>query len=330
MDNINYWLSKIKKEFDIVYNQNRNKHEIIEETLLLNSIERQEIIKEIGNSPYSLDKINTFLGSCKNKHRFMYKYVTIHVLCNKIGKRLHTQIINTLYRTNTILKIFLGNNMKKIVITLVPIDEPRKKPKGTDIVQPYHINGGYTYIHDETIFIYRLEEWPKVALHELLHKIPMLQNTKWTPSILRKMYQTFKINMEGCPYQCSTNLEPTESIIEAWAIFLHTAFMSFEKNRDFSRLLKDEIKWNNQQIQWILQKQKTMEDGKWKEDTHAFSYLILRGILLHNLNIFLGMTIPYNPNELYKLWEKEWTKMVKKTNNNKNENSLRMSKYGDV
>ena len=226
--------------------------------------------------------------------------------------------------------MFLGNAPNDFVITLIPLDEPRKKPTGNDVVEPYHINGGYTYVRHKNIYIYRLEEWPKVALHELLHNMPMLQEIKWTPVIIRKLYAMFNIDTKGCPKRCSTDLEPTEGIIEAWAIFLHTAFMSFETEGDFYRLFTNEIKWNDHLIGWILKKQDAQPDKKWREGTHAFSYLVLRGILLHNMEAFLGMPMPYNPEALFQFFEKGWKGLVLRPSSTGNRNSMRMSRYGDV
>ncbi len=326
MYNTTKWLSKARKDFELIY----NRYKPDEDKDMLSDTERQALIEELGNSLYSLEKVNTFLTNCTHKYRFTCGLVTINVMCNKVCKKLRVQIIKTLYRANTILKMFSGNNIKRITFTLVPVNEPRTKPTGINTVKPYHINGGYTYIHGEHIYIYRLEEWPKVALHELLHKIPKLQDIRWSSNIIRKLYTTFRIDTTGCPEQCNTYLEPTEGVIEAWAIFLHTAFISFEMEGDFERLLRDEIRWNDHQIQWILKKQEAQGDGKWREGTHAFSYLVLRGIILHNIDVFLEMPIPYDPDALYRFWENGWNNLELNPIGVYNKRSMRMSRYGDV
>ena len=330
MATVQKWITKAKKELVFCHQHYTVQKESIPFTMEMS----KQLIEEIGDSKYTLEGIKEFLYRCKRRTRFSMNCITIDVLCNRISKKLLEQITRSLYRLNTICRIFeiTGNN-KTYPIILVPLNEPRKKPKERgDIIEPKHVNGGYTYINNGNIYIYRLEEWPKVVLHEMLHNVPKLQTISWSNNTIKQLYDVFNIDTLGCPDNCNTVLEPTEAVIEAWAIFLHTVFLSIEiQNSDFYELMEDEIKWNKQHTEWIQSKQEIYKNKKWNETTHMFSYIVLRGIILQHLNSFLKLSIPYNENDLSHFWIKN--KHIKRDKNIKKEDdstTLRMSKYGDL
>jgi hypothetical protein len=156
---------------------------------------------------------------------------------------------------------------------------------------------------------------------------------------MKQMYRVFDIDTVGCPDNCTTDLEPTEGVVEAWAIFLHTVFMSIETpEKDFSKLLDDEIQWNKNHIRWIQHKQEICKNKKWSEKSHLFSYIVLRGIILQHLNSFLKLSIPYDEIKLARFWIEKWQIIEKEYKENKNKNNnedkknttLKMSRYGDV
>lgn len=331
--NINTWIHKIEKVMENV--QKDFMVSLYQEQV--DHIYREHLRLELEDSKYTINRIGDYLTNCNIKHIYELDGITLTVLCMKIGKNLGEKIIRSLFRIKTIRELFGLNKEKMMDIVLLPINEPRRKPKKGEHIQPKHINGAYTYISNGTIYIYRLEEWPKVILHEVLHNVSKLQSITWDERDIVKLYDAFDIDNSGCPQNCKTILEPTEAIIETWAIFLHTVFIALEKGRDadFYDLLKQELVWNNQQIRWILEKQKTDGKGVWHEDTHTFSYIVLRGILLHNLGAFLGIKMPYSGNILTDFLIQKWG-VLKKTimklpyvNMNK-KNSLRMSKLGDL
>lgn len=325
------WVQKAAQELDHAYT-----HLSMEEKQEpMTNTEKNVLREELLKSQYTLPKVQSYLAKCIHRTRFTMGRIVIDVMCNKISKGLHEQVIRSLYRANATIACFGGiDSASGIRVVLLPIHAPRQKPNAVqDTIEPEHVNGGYTYVHGNTVYIYRLEEWPKVMLHELIHHIPKIQNIRWTPKMLADMYHIFEIDNAGCPVHCSTLLEPTEAVVEAWAIFLHTAYMSHEMNKDFYKLLRDEIHWNDAHIAWIMHKKARMHmvEG-WKEGTHVFSYIVLRGILLQHLDEFLRMSMPYRPKDLQKLWEKGWAfipsrikqiKVVKK-------GTLRMSRYGNV
>jgi len=303
----------------------------IEETKnTLTETERQQLLHELTNSHYTLSGVKENLIKCRTYWSFAINGICIDVLCNRIGKILRAQVHRSLYRASATSACFGGFSGGTIRVVLVPTNNRRYKPEPHAPVEPEHVNGGYTYVSGNTVYIYRLEEWPKVMLHELIHHVHSIQKIRWTPKITKELYGMFGIDTAGCPERCSTLLEPTEAVVEAWAIFLHTAYMSYETGKDFKALMLEEISWNDQHIAWVMQKKQNTQ-GIWRESSHIFSYIVLRGILLHNLETFLNMTIPYRANALHKLWIQGWTSidgLIKKKRVVKN-GTLRMSRHGD-
>jgi hypothetical protein len=337
MTAVEKWIEKVKKELVFCHQHYTVQKERIPYTPEM----RSQLIEEMGNSKYTLEGVKEFLIHSKQRVRFSMNCITIDVVCNRISKNFLAQIARTLYRTNAICRLFgITENNRIYPILLVPFNEPRRKPKNAkDIVEPKHVNGGYTYINNGTIYIYRFEEWPKVVLHEILHNVPKIQSISWSHNTMKQMYRVFDIDTVGCPDNCTTDLEPTEGVVEAWAIFLHTVFMSIETpEKDFSKLLDDEIQWNKNHIRWIQHKQEICKNKKWSEKSHLFSYIVLRGIILQHLNSFLKLSIPYDEIKLARFWIEKWQIIEKEYKENKNKNNnedkknttLKMSRYGDV
>lgn len=330
------WLARARNELEHAYNRyelGHNEYEVSE-------IERTQLVAELAHSQFTVDGVTRFLKRCRSKQVYSIQNISLTLMCTSAAKkannRLTIQIVKSLYRTAAIARMFGtgGASPREINVVLLPMNKPRRKPIGEQQVEPKHVNGGYTYVNNGSIYIYRLEEWPKVMLHEVLHNFPRLQDVSWTPAMLRQLYTTFGIDTTDCSRRCKTDLEPTEAIIEAWAIFLNIAFLSFETEGNFYKMLKNEIQWNDHHIQWILKKKQAEPDGKWKEGTHLFSYLVLRGIILHNLEQFLGLSMPYDPAKLLALWKNGWVQIKLSDRagpaDGPGRNSLRMSRYGDL
>lgn len=297
--------------------------------------EREGLIKELGDSRYTLPGVTDYIQACRKRLVFRLANGSIHIEVmyprDRLPSKLWGQVYRSLYRANATASCFGG--LGKIRVVLLPVHQPRRKPHAQGMVQPEHVNGGYTYVSGNTVYIYRQEEWPKVMLHELLHHVPAIQRVRWTPKMLQELYAVMGIDRDGCPNSCSTALEPTEAIVEAWAIFLHTAYMSHETGSHFDGLMRDEIAWNKRHIAWILKK-KARDNGVWREGTHLFSYIILRGMLLLDLDRFLGMPMPYRAGALRDLWVREWGTLPAVVTQDASKGAagsgtLRMSRHGD-
>jgi hypothetical protein len=321
------WVIKASHELANAYKDNgllETKHSITES-------ERMGLLKELGNSRYTMPGVREYILACKKRYVFTLAMgsIRIDVLYphDRLPSKLRGQVSRSLYRARATADCFGG--LGTIHVVLVPINQPRRKPQHKDMVEPKHVNGGYTYISGNTVYIYRLEEWPKVMLHELLHHVPAIQKIRWTSKMLHQLYIEFGIDKQGCPDSCSTVLEPTEAIVEAWAIFLHTVYMSHETGKSFDSLIGDEITWNKRHIAWILKK-KEIAHGVWSEGTHLFSYIVLRGMLLLHLDRFLGMPMPYRAGILRDFWIYQWNMLPTMITQGAAMNgTLRMSYHGD-
>lgn len=290
----------------------------------------KELKEEFKTSQFSMGSIDGFLDRCTKTHIYKLGNTKISIICNNLSQFIRKKITISLFRIECIRQLF--SLKKELNIVLLPINEKRRKPENHQVIHPRHINGAYTYVSDGRIYVYRLEEWPKVILHEVLHNVPRLQDVKWSDMDIQRLYAQFSIDMKGCPTRCRTLLEPTEAIIETWAIFMHTIFISIEYGKDFKKLLQMEIKWNDKHTRWILDKQNSYMDGTWHEHTHAFSYIVLRGIIMHNLEKFLGMKTPYRGDRIVSLLLNNWQELKENIMKipNRNRKTLRMSRFGHM
>lgn len=178
---------------------------------------------------------------------------------------------------------------------ILPCRTKRFFPKKGEVAAE-HINGGYTYTHNHTIFIYRLEEFPKVAIHELLHN-SLLHVHSWEKASLLEMYQAFHIDTHRCDTYCSTQLTPNEAIIEAWALMMHLYFVSKEEKVAFSELYHKELAYNlSMSHKLLVYQQETLP--LWKEKTHSYSYIRLKTCILYYWKVFSKIPYPYDAQRL--------------------------------
>lgn len=220
---------------------------------------------------------------------------TMHVVWG--GRKTHTKhpylvLKRIMMRVHALLTMY-ERKQQHITFWVVPTSNVRKFPTQDRVpVQGRNINGGFTYPDQKVVFIYRYEELPKVVLHELIHHLPIDTTNHWTQSSKMELYRLLGISSHGCPDSCSTDLNPNEAVVETWAEIMHVAFLTYEYGFPWRGALDKEVQWGLQQARKVLRKQQRME-GVWKEGTHAYSYIVLRVILLLNIQKFLA-TPPRN------------------------------------
>jgi hypothetical protein len=159
------------------------------------------------------------------------------------------------------------------------------------VVEPKHINGGFTYVYESEqnntihIFIVRREEFPKVMLHETLHHSFIDQHTNiHNNPALRDIVATLK---KLCNIHPSTLFLPNEAIVETMAIIMHSLCISIEYNIDARTVIDKEIQWGHVQAHRVLEYQKHLNDGLWRETSNAYCYIVIKAILLDDYNGFL-------------------------------------------
>ena len=186
-----------------------------------------------------------------------------------------------------------------------------------------HINSGAT-VHnllEETVelFIWRKEEIEKVLLHEMIHTLK-LDFMDYPKELKIDIIQKFNI-------PDSIELRLGEAYVETWAVLLNTVFVSFTKNKmdtkkqckidsseffKFFKLFAMEIFFTLYQSSKILRhfgyeciydckvplvKSKNPNDAMQKlfeQETSVFSYYLIKGSVLMNLDGFINFCCKNN------------------------------------
>lgn len=175
---------------------------------------------------------------------------------------------------------------------------PKRLPRKGAALTPDHINSGLTYTYgdwDQTnIEIFRMQEFPKVLCHELIHffniGIPREQNDR----LSTKAASLF--NVRGLK-----TMNVNEALTELNAVVLNAAILS---SASLLECLEEEYRHTEQTIADIRDHfGLTSNDwSRWRETTHAFSYLVLK-------HLFMGELLGYNGafNCAQKSGQKEFT-----------------------
>lgn len=174
-----------------------------------------------------------------------------------------------------------------LTIYLFPTSLKRYFPK-RGMLQEKHINGGYTYLHQNTIYVYRLEECFKVILHELLHHSK--HQIEWKPNEIQDLKSVMKLSP-------NYTFLPTEAVVEFWATVYHLRFIVEEQNIPFRQLYHEELAWSLSQTKRLLTYQKTYYPI-WNELTNAMSYIYLKTCFLYFIQDFLPLTKNYSSSKL--------------------------------
>ena len=179
-------------------------------------------------------------GYSKNKNK---KFInSLDITC----KRLHQLSYD--------LKKKFNVNTKYLNIIIVDCPQKRKF-----IDNKFFINGGFTYLNGDTIYIYRFEEFQKVVLHEFLHHHFIYDHNEYL------YINNIKINFN-------------EAIIEFLATYYQCKFTN--------TLINDEIKYSKEIAQKVIA-------INLNNNTNIFSYCVIKYILLQNYkNILINIKNP--------------------------------------
>jgi hypothetical protein len=168
-------------------------------------------------------------------------------------------IVNIRYYYTTHKKTLPSDNKKKILTS-------------------EHVNSGLCYIdsteNDINIIIHRREEFHKVLTHEMLHLFDVIPFDKKLQELFEKRYPMI-------PY-----INANEAYVELNALILYTGILSDMLNKPFEILLAREQKFTNNQMNKLFKyfEFSSLKDyTKWNESTSAFSYYIVKGMLLNQL-----------------------------------------------
>jgi hypothetical protein len=263
------------------------------------------VLKEFRESSYILPDLPEFLDSLKSCYCIQYGNVKLMFFSpNTSLSRFELFKLRRCAKRAHVLTKFYQKHTTPFEFYVVPHKSLRQFPAEGDIVRPENINGGFTYVSSlETtslvqIFIFRLEEFPKVMLHEITHHLPFhTPSSKWSPSVINAFYKLFTIDTAGCPHDCTVRLEPNEAIVEFWATIFHLMFLCIESNEisRFEQLLACEQRWSAKQASRLLQLQRKASTP-WTEETHSYAYIVLKDLFLQNALAFMqSFRPPYDP-----------------------------------
>ena len=134
------------------------------------------------------------------------------------------------------------------------------------------VNGGWTYRNSNEIYIFRIEEWDRVLIHECIHAL------NWDATILDSTKTCLEGSVGGGSLMPAIFEAATELNAEwLWSI-IHSpvddyAGLTWQKQRA----------WQEKQCIAILARAPT----PWVEDTSVFAYYVLKTALAADMSAFL-------------------------------------------
>lgn len=220
--------------------------------------------------------VTEYLMKCNNIYYLKYDKIIFYIFSkNTINYSDINYIKNMFNRVHITMKLY---QMDKSLTFFIIFNPSKRYISKKEIIKPKHINGGFTYINGNYIYIVRKKDSEKVILHELLHHNKLIQNDDWDQTNIDIIKNKMNIRKDCILY-------PNEAVIETLACILHVSFKAIEQGKDFKMLFKKEL--NHSMI--LYKKIKDHQGNKlWYEKTNAYSYIILRTILFYYNDIFLS------------------------------------------
>jgi hypothetical protein len=266
--------------------------------------DREKLKNEWAQSNYVPSAVAVpYLNSVSHIRRWKTAYFTLDIWIPETSPSSHFFVLKWLRRLETLRRLY--QSTKSIHFICVPLPIPREFPKESDANQclnQTNVNGGYTYIHQNTVYLFRAEELPKVLLHEYLHQIQGNKDSEWRqhPTALSYVRQLENIHP-------SVDIRPNEAVIEYWAWIYQQSFVALDYHLPPKRLWMAETQFIMLQAKRIYNHQRNCRPVHWYEETHVFSYYILKAFLVwvtghRNREISLF----YNIDSLIHTLETQW------------------------
>ena len=284
-----YYIKNIKKIFNYYDNY------ISDNIIIDNADNSSNLIDnfsfELKNSKFSNNNhyIN-FIEKCSNKVVLIYHkdiLIKFFIYTKKLSIFELIKLTKLYKRIFILYKFYNFNKTMNFHILFCPFK--RFMPNNNNTFDYIHINGGYTYINGNDIYIYRYDEYSKVVLHEFIHHINIINDSIFTMN-------NYNINKLKDYYNISntTKLLPGEAVVEFWACFYNLLFLSIEYCIPLKELIKKETLFAINQYNKL---RKFNKYKLWQEKTNVFCYFIIKLILLYNYEKFLKFELPYNHNK---------------------------------
>ena len=233
------------------------------------------------NNNFNFEFAYKYLQKCNECYHITYKELNMYVILEtEITPKIAKKLFKNLYRVYLISKIYNISKWGNYIFNYYIIMNPLKRcmpSKKDEVIDAVNINGGYTYINKNNIYIIREEDYEKVIIHELLHHNTLIHNQDWEAQNIKRLKEHFKIDK-------SMLLIPNEAIIETFACILNTVYHSIETGTSFNENLKRDQEHSVILAKKILDKQ----NGElWNEKTHSYCYIVFKTILYVYFNDFL-------------------------------------------
>jgi len=154
------------------------------------------------------------------------------------------------------------------------------------IFTPENINSGSTYLHRDKISIWRIEEYEKVLIHELIHcyKFDFYDDVKKYGELKNIINKVIKINGVDALQ---------ESYTEALATIIYASLVAKRQNSPYEKVLKNEIIFLFFQVCKIIkiyggEKLSDIKSITINQLTSVRSYFIIKFVLLFNYDNFIN------------------------------------------
>ena len=281
-------------------------------TYISNNINNCKIItyeNTIHNKKFVLnfiiyDKININNLDTIVKNMLVFLQILI-----KISKNVNNKI-NECSKHGISITFFLTPFLKKLNIT-----KDKNSNSTKEILGPKNVNSGFNYtcLNSGLIFIYRKEDFFKVFVHESVHGygIDTALHSDFNSNInYNKFLDLFAFANKN------NSVGINESLTEFWTSLLYLTIASYQDSKNlhsfisnFERLYKLELVHALFQICKILHYNgltyntfinNTTLNAKYRENTHIFSYFIVKTLMLINHEHMLNSQL-FELNNIFKL-----------------------------
>ena len=249
-------------------------------------------LQDTSSKFFNFEFAYKYMLKCSRCYHITYKELNMYVLLRtKITPQMRTQLFRNLYRVYLISQIYQISKRGDYIFNYFVIMNPQKRcfpAKKGQIIDAVNINGGYTYINKNNIYIIRKEDYNKVIIHELLHHNTLIHKQEWEEKNIKRLKAHFKIHPNML-------LIPNEAIIETYACILNTVFYSIETGTSLQDNLTRDREHSINLTQKILDRQ---GDQLWDEKTHSYCYIVFKTILYVYFNEFLKIYKYHNDTEI--------------------------------
>ena len=311
-----------------------SRREISNVSTKISSLIKDHLSKSIYIDSSIITYISNNLNNCKiiSYENIIYnkKFVLDFIIYDKINiNNLDKIVKNMLVFLQILIKISKNSNNKinecskdgiSITFFLTPflkklnIIETESEVKET--LGAKNVNSGFNYtcLNSGLIFIYRKEDFFKVFIHESVHGYGIDRALHFDFS-KNENYNKF-LNLFAFANKSTTNVGINEALTEFWTSLLYLCVNSYQDSKNlssfiynFERLYKLELVHALYQISKILHynnltynsfTKNSNSNSNYKENSHIFSYFIVKTMMLLNHEHMLNSQL-FDLNNISKL-----------------------------